>query len=91
MNWIKKRPDWLGKSHNADVGARRAVPEEPVLTVSEAAEMLGVDKQTIRRKYLALDPEDKAPIPFSAWYRLPGGHIRIYRYIIIKIKEYFWW
>lgn len=67
--------------------SRRKKTTGDVLTVSQAAEMLGVDKQTIRRKYLALDPEDDAPIPFNAWYRLPGGHIRIFRYIIIEMQN----
>lgn len=71
-----------GTIHNAPMDDDR----RPVLTVAEAAEMLGVDKQTIR-KYMALDPEDNAPIPFDAWYRLPGGHIRIYRYVIIEIQK----
>lgn len=84
MNWIKKHDGWL-KPQSADTGARRTMPEKPVLTVAEAALELGVDKQTVR-KYLALDPDDEAPIPFNAWYRLPGGHIRIYKYIVIEIK-----
>jgi len=95
LAWIGKHENWL---RNGDVGARRTVPdqndiepvpakEKSVLTVAEAATMLGVDEQTIKRKYLALDSEDKAPIPFDAWFRMPGGHIRIYRWIILKIQS----
>ena len=91
-SWIDHKDDFDTsggrlKTQRSEVGEGLASSrEKPVLTVAEVADMLGVDKQTIRRKYLALDPEDDAPIPFDAWYRLPGGHIRIYRFVIEKIK-----
>lgn len=85
MPWIKENKDWLGKREKSEVSSQKPV-EKQMLTVSEAAYELGVDTQTIR-KYLALDAEDKAPIPFDAWYRLPGGHIRIYRWVILKMKN----
>lgn len=89
-SWIDHKNDFDTSGGRLKRGTvRRASTDDhrQVLTVSQAAEMLGVDKQTIRRKYLALDPEDNAPIPFDAWYRLPGGHIRIYKYIIIEIQK----
>lgn len=85
MGWIREHDNWLGKGKAESSKLKAEKGEKPVLTVAEAAVELGVDKQTVR-KYLALDPEDEAPIPFNAWYRLPGGHIRIYRYIIVEMK-----
>jgi hypothetical protein len=61
-------------------------PDKKVYSVSEVAELLRVDAQTVKRKYLALDPDDDAPIPFDGWFRLPGGHIRIYEWVISKIR-----
>ena len=89
MSWIKKHDNWLGQGQKSDPAQSDVYTgtEKSVLTVAQAAEMLGVDIQTIKRKYLALDPEDDAPIPFDGWFRLPGGHIRIYRYIIVKIQK----
>ena len=88
MSWIEKKGDWLGKGRKdqrSEVRGQRS-DEKKVLTVAEAAYELGVDKQTVY-KYMAMEAGEEAPIPFDAWYRLPGGHIRIYRYIIVEIKQ----
>jgi hypothetical protein len=58
--------------------------EKRLLTVAQAAIELGVGKQTILG-YLGRSRSEEAPIPFNAWYRLPGGHIRIHGWIIDKI------
>ena len=90
MTWIDKRDNWITSGRRlqrpreeARPAARRAKTEP--LTVTEAARMLGVDRKTIR-KYLALDPEDEAPIMWDHWYRLPGGHIRIYAEGIERLR-----
>jgi hypothetical protein len=43
-----------------------------------------VDVQTVR-KYLALDFEDDAPIPFNDWFRLPSDHIQIIEWFVLEL------
>jgi len=85
MPWIERRSGgWLPGTHGA---LRRPAPQErAAYTVTEAAAVLGVDRRTIR-KYMALDPEDEAPILFDEWYRLPGGHIRIHVEAVERLRE----
>ena len=61
------------------------VQVKTVLTVTEAADMLGVDAQTVKKQYLSWCPGDGGAIPYDAWFRLPGNHIRIYRWGVIKV------
>ncbi len=55
-----------------------------ILTISEASDMLGVNKQTLK-KYLSRRPDEDMPIPYDAWFKLPYGDIRIYRWGVIKV------
>jgi hypothetical protein len=90
LTWLDHRKDWLtsgGRLQKPREETRPRRPPKPEsLTVTQAAQVLGVDRRTIR-KYLALDPEDEAPILFEEWFRLPGGHIRIYAAAIRRLQQ----
>lgn len=86
MTWLEKRKDWLTSGGRLQRPRERRVPPEAV-SVSVAAGMLGVDPKTVLRKYMALEPDEDAPIPFGGWFRLPGGHFRIYLWAIRNIMD----
>ncbi len=83
--WLEDRPDWLG-GELPEAQPAPTEPESEAMSVGEAARMLGVDPKTFR-KYLALDPEDGGPIPFDGWFRLPGGHVRVYRWAVEVCRQ----
>jgi len=92
MTWIEKKKNWLPNSAGMrdrdtrlETGKKNKLYER-VYTVGQAADILGVDRSTVLR-YLSLDEPEGAVIPPEAWYRLPGGHIRIREWILIKLKE----
>ena len=84
-DWLEDRPDWLGDDL-PEAQLAPAVPENEALTIGEAARSLGVTPLTVK-KYLALDPEEGGPIPFAGWFRLPGGHIRVYRWAVEACRQ----
>jgi len=88
-DWLgQRRKNWLRGGKTQTAPRRVTVSTDAVCTVTEAARILGVDRTTILRKFLALDPDDSAPIPFNGWYRLPGsGHIRVYLWAVEAAKS----
>jgi len=83
MAWIQKHKNWIPSGRRP----RERNPPPEAVSVGEAARMLGVDPKTVLRKYMALEPEEDAPIPFEGWFRLPGGHFRIYLWAIRSIVD----
>ena len=66
---------------------KKAKPKpSKVFSVSQVAEILQVDKQTVY-KWLSTDAPEYAVIPSDGWFRLPlSGHIRIKGWVVDKLK-----
>jgi transposase len=75
------------KEKELTTGARKKRPRkvEKVYSISEVAELLAVNKQTVR-KWLSIGDPDGAVIPPNAWLKLPNGHIRIREWIVLKLQ-----
>ena len=74
--WLEPRKNWLPRQPRQSRN-----PPKRVYSVTEVAEMLGVSRRTVF-SYLSVDDPDKAKIPPDGWFRLPGGHIRIYEWAV---------
>ena len=87
--WIEGR-DKLdtsgGRLQGQEGPAAKHKPVERVYRVAEVAELLRLDARTVR-KYIALDMEEKAPIPYDGWFKLPNGQIRIKEWAVLGLME----
>jgi len=88
-SWIPKKKNWLGEKSAAH-GERRtahgkAKEVEKIYTVAEVAEIMRVDKQTIK-KWLGVDSPELAVIEIDDWFRLPNGYIRIFERAVLKLQ-----
>ena len=71
---------------NAD-GSDNRKPQklEKSYSVSDTARIMGVSRQTVF-KWLSIAEPEGAVIPPAAWWRTPGGHIRIREWVLIKLQ-----
>jgi len=53
--------------------------------VSDTARIMGVTRQTVF-KWLSIAEPEGAVIPPAAWWRTPGGHIRIREWMLMKLQ-----
>lgn len=75
MPWSNGRKNWL------PFGGHEKNPKlRTSLTVAEASGLLSIDRQTVY-KYI-----DTEVIPDDGWFKLPGGHIRIFEWAILNIQ-----
>jgi hypothetical protein len=93
LPWIDKKQGWLGsKDRVAEPQSRRAAEKKEesgpgqVYSVAQVAKMCAVDKKTIYN-WMAFDKDDPGEyiIPPEAWFKLPGGDIRIREWIIKQL------
>jgi hypothetical protein len=83
MAWIEKK-DWFKTAHDGGNGKKPGRVEQSY-SVSEVATILNVSRQTVFN-YLSFDEPEKAKIPPEGWYRLPSGHIRIFKSSVAKLQ-----
>jgi len=83
MAWLDENKDWVPKSKQRPKPPKKV---EMTYRISEVAEMLSVTHQTVF-KWLSIDEPEDAIIPPSAWFRLPGGHIRIFESAVLQLQK----
>jgi len=83
MTWLESRQNWLPNSAQKKV---RKPASKQSYTITEVAEIFEVTRQTVY-KWLISDDLGEAIISPTLWYKLPGGHIRVAKIAITKLKE----
>lgn len=96
--WLEKKEGWIPSRRRQGYGGRaeaggngrrgkRQPAGERVFSVAEVADILAVDKQTVRKWLMDDDETGEAVIPAEAWFKLPNGYIRIWEWIVVKLME----
>ena len=83
MTWLESRQNWLPNTSQKKV---RKPASKQSYTITEVAEIFEVTRQTVY-KWLISDDLGEAIISPTLWYKLPGGHIRVAKIAITKLKE----
>lgn len=84
MAWIEKKEGWIEKKGGN--GKAPPVKLEKSYSVSDAARIMGVSRQTVF-KWLSVDDPENAVIPPAAWWRTAGGYIMIKESILMKLQN----
>lgn len=78
MAWLERKK-WFTKEEKPQ-------KLEKSYSVSEAARIMGVSRQTVF-KWLSVNEPEGAVIPPSAWWRTPAGYIMIKEWILLKLQN----